>query len=88
MTHPASGSGFRACIGASARTGKNSFTFPPGLMGRDSHGGDRDEWRLKDDCADRQDPNLVFCLTVHFIPTPKQRDRSRRPMKRPQLGGS
>jgi hypothetical protein len=39
--------------------------------------GDRDEWRFKHDRANRQDPNLMFCLTVHHILALEAMDRSR-----------
>jgi hypothetical protein len=34
-----------------------------------SQGGERDEGHLDDHRADRQDPDYMFCLTVHEIPT-------------------
>jgi hypothetical protein len=39
--------------------------------------GDRKEWRLKYDRAERQHPDFMFCLTVHGIPTLQAMDRSR-----------
>jgi hypothetical protein len=48
-----------------------------GLVGRPSERGYREERRLDHDGADRQDPNLVFCLPIHEIPTPETVDRSR-----------
>jgi hypothetical protein len=48
-----------------------------GLVARESEGSYRYERRLDHDRADRQEPNLVFCLTVHEIPTLKAIDGSR-----------
>jgi hypothetical protein len=46
-------------------------------MARKAKGDYRDERRLDHDRADRQEPNLVFCLTVHQILTLEAMDRSR-----------
>jgi hypothetical protein len=50
--------------------GKRSYAkIRAGLMTRIGESGYRDEWRLDHDLADRQEPNLVLCLSVHEIPT-------------------
>jgi hypothetical protein len=46
-------------------------------VARESEGSYRCERRLDHDRADRQEPNLVFCLTVHQILTLEAMDRSR-----------
>jgi hypothetical protein len=55
---------------------KNPARNPAGLVARKGDCGYRDEWRLEQDRGDRQEPNLVFCLTVHEIPTLEAMDRS------------
>jgi hypothetical protein len=55
---------------------KNPARNPAGLVACKGDCGYRDEWRLEQDRGDRQEPNLVFCLTVHEIPTLEAMDRS------------
>jgi hypothetical protein len=55
---------------------KNPTRIPAGLVACKGDCGYRDEWRLEQDRGDRQEPNLVFCLTVHEIPTLEAMDRS------------
>ena len=75
------GNGFAALMASQLRATPHNDTDPSPIfrwsMASKSEGGYRDERRLDHDRADRQQPNLVFCLIVHEIPTRQAPDRSR-----------